>query len=34
MDIDGYVPPASFKPDMLAAEVKIKQYESRLQEPF
>ena len=34
MDIGGYVPPASFKPNMLAAEAKIKQYESRLQEPF
>ena len=34
MDIDGYVPPASFRPSMLTAEAKIKQYESRLQEPF
>ena len=34
MDIDIYVPPASFKPSMLTAEAKIKQYESRLQEPF
>ena len=34
MDIDSYVPPASFKPSMVRAEAKIKQYESRLQEPF
>ena len=34
MDIDSYVPPASFKPDMLIAEARIKQYESRLKEPF
>ena len=34
MDIDSYVPQASFKPDMLIAEARIKQYESRLQEPF
>ena len=34
IDIDNYVPQASFKPDMLIAEARIKQYESRLQEPF
>ena len=34
MDIDSYVPPASFKPDMLIAEARIRQYENRLQEPF
>ncbi len=34
MDIDSYVPPASFKPNMLIAEARIKQYENRLQEPF
>ena len=34
MDIDSYVPQASFKPDMLIAEARIRQYESRLQEPF
>ena len=34
MDIDSYVPQASFKPDMLIAEARIKQYENRLQEPF
>ena len=34
MDIDSYVPQASFKPDMLIAEARIRQYENRLQEPF
>ena len=34
MDIDSYVPQVSFKPDMLIAEARIRQYESRLQEPF
>ena len=34
MEIDSYVPSASFKPDMLVAEARIKQYENRLKEPF
>ena len=33
-DVGSYVPPAGFRPRMLAAEMKIKEFEGRLREPL